>query len=93
MDDEKIYIALCGKVYDVSDSPFYKPDGAYHAFAGRDATYGLGKNDIPSYVKCEVQPLLNEKLTEKEMLQAKEWQVVFDRKYTVVGTLEESNKL
>ena len=39
-DGEKIYLALGGKVYDVTKSAmFYGPGGAYHIFAGRDGTF------------------------------------------------------
>ena len=38
-DGDKIYLALGGKVYDVTKSAmFYGPGGAYHVFAGRDGT-------------------------------------------------------
>ena len=39
-DGERIYLALGGKVYDVTKSAmFYGPGGAYHVFAGRDGTF------------------------------------------------------
>lgn len=42
--DSEIYIALKGKVYDVSEKrDFYGPNGGYHLFAGKDATRALAK--------------------------------------------------
>jgi membrane-associated progesterone receptor component len=41
-EGEKIYLALGGKVYDVTKSAmFYGPGGAYHVFAGRDGRLNL----------------------------------------------------
>lgn len=34
------------KVYDVTDSPFYKPNEMYHLFAGNDASYALAKYSL-----------------------------------------------
>ena len=37
--DKPIYLAIDGKIYDVSASPnFYGPGGHYHHFTGRDAS-------------------------------------------------------
>lgn len=43
-DGAPIYIGLLGTVFDVSKgASFYGKGGAYHVFAGRDATVGLAK--------------------------------------------------
>jgi predicted heme/steroid binding protein len=39
----KVYVALKGKVFDVSSNDVYKEGGGYHAFAGRDASVALAK--------------------------------------------------
>lgn len=44
LDNRPIYIALKGKIFDVSTrSDFYGPEGGYHLFAGKDATIALAK--------------------------------------------------
>ena len=37
-ESEKTYIAVMGKVFDVSSGHYYKKDGGYGFFAGRDAS-------------------------------------------------------
>jgi membrane-associated progesterone receptor component len=42
--EKSIYIAMCGDVYDVTQSSdFYGADGPYHCFAGRDASRAMAK--------------------------------------------------
>lgn len=36
-------MAAKGVIYDVSNSPFYRSDGAYGEFAGHDASINLSK--------------------------------------------------
>jgi membrane-associated progesterone receptor component len=44
LDAGKIYIAIKGKVYDVTKgAQFYGVDGPYHVFAGRDASRALAR--------------------------------------------------
>lgn len=37
-ESEKRYVAVMGKVFDVSSGHYYKTDGGYGFFAGRDAS-------------------------------------------------------
>ena len=39
----QIFMAAKGVIYDVSNSPFYRSDGAYGEFAGHDASINLSK--------------------------------------------------
>ena len=46
-DDEKIFIAVKGKVFDCSQGrQFYGPSGPYSNFAGHDASRGLATNSF-----------------------------------------------
>jgi len=46
-DDEKIFMAVKGNVYDVtSGRQFYGPSGPYSNFAGHDASRGLALNSF-----------------------------------------------
>lgn len=46
-DDEKIFIAIRGKVYDCTRGrQFYGPSGPYTNFAGHDASRGLALNSF-----------------------------------------------
>jgi membrane-associated progesterone receptor component len=82
--DARIYIALLGKVYDMSSAPgFYGPGASYGLFAGADATRGLAKSSLlPKDVNGPVDDL-----TPAELIQAGEWQEKYNSKYPVVGAL------
>jgi len=46
-EGDRIYLALGGKVYDVTKSAmFYGPGGAYHVFAGRDGMFSRRFLDV-----------------------------------------------
>ncbi len=40
---EKVYVAICDLVYEVSSSEAYRPGSSYSVFAGRDASVALAK--------------------------------------------------
>ncbi|KAF9940179.1 hypothetical protein BGZ67_008220 [Mortierella alpina] len=79
---EPIYVAIKGKVFDVSTKKeMYGPGAGYHCFAGKDASKALGKSSlkpedcIPDYSG----------LDEKEMKTLDDWVVFFEKRYPVVG--------
>mmetsp|Transcript_15091 Transcript_15091/g.16363 ORF Transcript_15091/g.16363 Transcript_15091/m.16363 type:complete len:350 (+) Transcript_15091:105-1154(+) len=42
--EKKIYVGLCGEIFDVSDARgYYGPGASYHCFAGRNATRAMAK--------------------------------------------------
>ncbi|CAI4052997.1 hypothetical protein SKDZ_16G1050 [Saccharomyces kudriavzevii ZP591] len=89
-DDEKIFIAIRGKVYDCTRGrQFYGPSGPYTNFAGHDASRGLALNSFDlEVVRDWDQPLdpLND-LTREQMDALDEWQEHFENKYPCIGTL------
>lgn len=89
-DDPKVFIAIQGTVFDVTQGKaFYGPGGPYENFAGRDASRGLALNSFdPSVLTAVDQPLdllTDLSATEKESLD--NWKSHFENKYKVVGTL------
>ena len=40
------YISIKNVIFDVSDSEFYKPNGNYYKFVGKDASVALAKMSI-----------------------------------------------
>lgn len=89
-DDEKVLLAVRGKVYDVTKSKrFYGPGGPYSNFAGRDASRGLAKNSFDPEVLTPVDQKLDllDNLTAEETQSLEDWQSTFDGKYLVVGEL------
>ncbi|KNG87778.1 hypothetical protein ANOM_004626 [Aspergillus nomiae NRRL 13137] len=86
-----IYIAVRGRVFDVSTSKnFYGPGGPYENFAGRDATRGLALQSFDKEVltKDLNGPLDDIKdLTRDELGNLESWEERFLLKYPVVGEL------
>lgn len=85
-DGKGILIGVMGIVFDCSSgADFYGPGGAYHAFAGQDATLGLAS--------MEVDPANWPKRASRDDLTAQEedtlnsWIQKFEEKYPVVGFL------
>jgi predicted heme/steroid binding protein len=86
----KRYIALCGKVYDVTASENYAAGGAYESFPGHDATVALARMSLdPSLLDV---PMESARLDVGQERAARDWAVRFDEKYPAVGVLETSKK-
>jgi heme-degrading monooxygenase HmoA/predicted heme/steroid binding protein len=82
-----IYLAVCGKIYDVSSSPgFYGPGGSYHVLAGRDASRALAKGLLEEKDVLERAGDLSD-LTAVEQNKLEEWVARFDSKYPCVAHL------
>jgi len=80
-----ILMAVKGKVYDVTNGAgFYGPGGAYHAFAGRDASRALAKGSTES---GEADNTNLGDLTQEEKDTLNEWESHYQMKYEVVGNL------
>ncbi|CCI41393.1 unnamed protein product [Albugo candida] len=81
-----IYVALCGKIYDVTmdGGSFYGPEGSYKAFAGKDASRALAVMSFDQ--KYLVNTSLDD-LTETQKKTLTDWVNKFTKKYPVVGNL------
>ncbi|KAJ3396240.1 hypothetical protein HDU92_003698 [Lobulomyces angularis] len=89
---KKIYMAVAGKVFDVtSGKSFYGPGGMYGNFAGRDASRGLAKNSFDKeMIKSLSEPIDNLNDLEKDEIESlKEWAAFFEQKYIHIGFLFE----
>jgi membrane-associated progesterone receptor component len=83
---QEIYVAICGRVYDVSSAPeFYGAGGSYETFAGRDISRAAAKFSTElQYLEDPHTEHLS--MGEKESLNDYLWR--FDSKYEIVGTTE-----
>ncbi|AMD21158.1 HEL122Cp [Eremothecium sinecaudum] len=89
-DDEKIYIAIKGKVYDCSASrQFYGPSGPYSNFAGHDASRGLATNSFDiEMISSWDRPIDDlSDLSAQELEALDSWESHFERKYPCIGVL------
>ncbi|KAF7542943.1 hypothetical protein G7Z17_g11147 [Cylindrodendrum hubeiense] len=83
-DGGKCYVAIKGKVYDVSGNKAYQPGGSYNVFAGKDASRALGKTSTkPEDARPEW-----EDLSDKEKAVLNDWDTFFSKRYNVVGFVE-----
>ncbi|KAL2196453.1 cytochrome b5-like heme/steroid binding domain-containing protein [Corynascus similis CBS 632.67] len=80
----KCYVAIKGIVYDVTGNKAYQPGGAYHVFAGKDASRALGKTSTKAE---DVSPEWQD-LPEKEKGTLNDWITFFSKRYNVVGKVE-----
>ena len=85
-----ILIGVKGKVYDVSPrDSFYGPGGAYHCFAGRDASRALGMSSTEPSVASD--PNISD-LSADELNTLNEWVHHYESKYEVVGRILEEDE-
>jgi len=85
-----IYIAIKGKVFDVSHrSEFYGPGSAYENFAGRDASRGLATNSFDAAVLTPLDQSIDtlDDLDDEAKRSLDDWFNFFTGKYNIVGTL------
>ncbi|KAL6363401.1 hypothetical protein LRP88_02814 [Fusarium phalaenopsidis] len=83
-DGGKCYVAIKGKVYDVTGNKAYQPGGSYNVFAGKDASRALGKTSTkPEDARPDWQDL-----DDKEKGVLNDWVTFFSKRYNVVGVVE-----
>ncbi|KAJ1326618.1 membrane-associated progesterone receptor component [Microdochium nivale] len=83
-EGSKAYVAIKGKVYDVTGNKAYQTGGSYNVFAGKDASRALAKTSTkPDDVKAEWKDL-----EDKEKGVLNDWDTFFSKRYNVVGVVE-----
>ncbi|KAI4867328.1 cytochrome b5 [Hypoxylon rubiginosum] len=83
-EGQKAYVAIKGKVYDVSGNKAYRSGGSYHVFAGKDASRALAKTSTKAE---DVKPEW-EDLDDKEKQTLEDWNTFFSKRYNVVGIVQ-----
>ncbi|KAH6899899.1 cytochrome b5-like heme/steroid binding domain-containing protein [Thelonectria olida] len=83
-EGEKCYVAIKGKVYDVTGNKAYAPGASYNVFAGKDASRALGKTST----KPEDAVPEWDDLSDKEKAVLADWVTFFSKRYNVVGVVE-----
>lgn len=85
--NNSIYLGLNGNIYDVSyhgGDKFYKGEGAYQLFAGKDVSVALAKM---SFDKKDIENCNISSLNEDEKICLKNWEKKFKSKYPIVGNI------
>ncbi|KAI1344767.1 cytochrome b5 [Xylariaceae sp. FL0016] len=83
-EGRKAYVAIKGKVYDVSAKDAYREGGSYHVFAGKDASRALGKTSTKAEdVKAEWKDM-----DDKEKKVLDDWVKYFSNRYNIVGIVQ-----
>ncbi|KAG8677233.1 hypothetical protein FPOAC1_003246 [Fusarium poae] len=80
----KCYVAIKGKVYDVTGNKAYLPGASYNVFAGKDASRALAK----SSTKQEDALPEWQDLDDKEKKVLNDWITFFSKRYNIVGVVE-----
>lgn len=81
----KIYIAVDGVIFDVTDGPSYQPKGSYSMFAGRDVTVALAKYSFDK--KWLTMKPEEANLTEGQKKAVDGWKDFYAEKYPIIGEL------
>ncbi|GAW21468.1 hypothetical protein ANO14919_109870 [Xylariales sp. No.14919] len=83
-EGQKAYVAIKGKVYDVSANKAYREGGTYNVFAGKDASRALAKSSKePEDVQSEWRDL-----DEERQGTLNDWITFFSKRYNVVGVVQ-----
>jgi predicted heme/steroid binding protein len=83
----KVYVALKGKVFDVSSNDVYKEGGGYHAFAGRDASVALAKMNFGEELMDPAKTHWSKKgeLNADQMKILDDWVVFYEKRYKIIA--------
>uniref|UniRef100_A0A1A9X3Y7 Cytochrome b5 heme-binding domain-containing protein n=1 Tax=Glossina brevipalpis TaxID=37001 RepID=A0A1A9X3Y7_9MUSC len=82
--EQPIYLALLGRVYDVSSGvKHYGPGCTYHFFAGKDASIAFITGDFENYKEDEADNVLT--LKTSEILSLINWEKFYENDYIYKG--------
>lgn len=85
-NDKPIYLALLGRVYDVSKgAKHYGPGCSYSYFAGRDASVSFITGEFENFVEEEADDVLS--LKSSDLLSLHNWQNFYEKDYIFKGKL------
>ncbi|KAH8147856.1 uncharacterized protein LAJ45_07957 [Morchella importuna] len=87
--DYPTYVAIKGTVFDVTGNSSYAPGGAYHVFAGKDASRALAKSSVKEE---DALPEWSD-LSEKEKGVLNDWFTFFSKRYNIVGKVTGASNL
>ncbi|KAH8820814.1 cytochrome b5-like heme/steroid binding domain-containing protein [Xylogone sp. PMI_703] len=83
------YVAIKGKVFDVTGKDAYAENGPYHVFVGNDASRALAKSSTkPEDVRPDWYDL-----PDKEKGVLNDWVTYFSKRYNIVGVVEGAENL
>ncbi|KAI1179230.1 cytochrome b5 [Nemania sp. FL0916] len=83
-EGRKAYVAIKGKVYDVTGTQTYQEGASYHVFVGKDASRALAKMSTkPEDVQAEWKDL-----NDKEKGVLNDWITFFSKRYNIVGVVQ-----
>ncbi|KAI9839823.1 MAG: hypothetical protein M1819_000013 [Sarea resinae] len=83
------YVAIKGKIFDVTGNKAYSPQGQYRVFAGKDASRALAQSSLkPEDCRPEWSDLADK---DKKVLD--DWLTYFSKRYNVVGMVEGASNL
>jgi len=88
-DGNPCYVAIKGKVYEVTGNRAYHTGGSYHVFAGHDASRALA---LSSVKPADVRPDWAD-LDDREKGVLNDWVKYFSKRYNVVGVVEGATNL
>ncbi|KAF1810410.1 progesterone binding protein-like protein [Eremomyces bilateralis CBS 781.70] len=78
------YVAIKGKVFDVSGNPAYAPKATYNVFTGKDSSRALGLSSLkPEECVAEWEDLDDDA---KKVLE--DWFTFFSKRYNIVGVVQ-----
>jgi hypothetical protein len=80
-NDNELFLAILGSVYDVSSgAKHYKPGGSYHFFLGKDASRAFVTGDFVNDLNDQI-----EDLSETQIADIFNWKSMYDTNYKHVG--------
>lgn len=93
INDAKIYLAIRGYIYDVSNnSKSYGPGKSYHKLVGKDVTRLLGLNRLKIKEGDDRSTWDTTGLNEKQLLSIEKWIQFFRKRYKIVGVIVEHER-